>query len=183
MSVTWAAIAIVGVIGLLNLLLTMAVIRRLREHTDLISRSGQQFPEQGDITRQAGARVDDFRVTTVDDRPVTRDGLRDGMLVAFFSPRCPSCEEQKPAFLEYAAGMPGGRDDVVAVVLGSPEEVAGLVSQLQGVAQIVVEANVDGEMSSAFDLRGYPAFCLMGQDGVIAVTGFRVDVLPEAVTR
>ncbi|MEU7655083.1 hypothetical protein AB0C42_19035 [Micromonospora taraxaci] len=183
MSVTWAAIAIVGIIGLLNLLLTVAVIRRLREHTELINRTGQQFSEQHDITRQSGAQVDDFRVATLDDRLLTRDDLRDGMLVAFFSPRCPSCEEQKPAFLDYAASMPGGRDSVVAVVLGSPEEVAGLVEQLGRVAQVVIEANVDGALSSAFDLRGYPAFCLMGQDAVLAVSGYRVDMLPEAVTR
>ncbi|SCF01451.1 redoxin domain-containing protein [Micromonospora chokoriensis] len=183
MSVTWAAIAIVGIICLLNLLLTVAVIRRLREHTELINRTGQQFPEQQDLTRQPGAQVDEFRVTTVDDRALTRDDLRDGMLVAFFSPRCPSCEEQKPAFLDYAGAMPGGRENVVAVVLGSPEEVAGLVAQLEQVAQIVLEANVDGAMSSAFDLRGYPAFCLMGQDAVLAATGYRVDMLPEAATR
>ncbi|MEU8247917.1 redoxin domain-containing protein [Nonomuraea sp. NPDC048916] len=140
-----------------------------------------QSSEQEEITLPAGARVGDFRVVTGDNRVVTRDDLRQGMLVAFFSPRCPACEEQKPAFIRYASGLSGGRDNVIAVLLGSPEEWGGLREELSGVAQIVIEADVDGEMSTAFGLRGYPAFCLIGQDGVLAVTGFRVDVLPESV--
>ncbi|MEV0591391.1 redoxin domain-containing protein [Nonomuraea cavernae] len=181
MSIFWAALAIVGAICLLNLLLTVAVIRRLREHTELINRGGAQSSAQGEITLPAGSQVGDFRVVTGDDRVVTRDDLRQGMLVAFFSPRCPSCEEQKPAFLRYAADLSGGRDEVIAVLLGSPEELEGLREELSGVAQIVIEGDVDGDMSRAFGLSGYPAFCLMGQDGVLAVTGFRVDVLPGPV--
>ncbi|WP_223190563.1 redoxin domain-containing protein [Nonomuraea terrae] len=164
-------------------MLTLAVIRRLRQHTELINRGGARPSAQGEITLPAGARVGDFRVVTVDNREVTRDDLREGMLVAFFSPRCPSCEEQKPAFVRYASGLSGGRDDVMAVLLGSPEELGGLREELSGVAQIVIEADVDGDMSKAYGLGGYPAFCLMGQDGVLAVTGFRVDVLPGSVAR
>ncbi|SDL47178.1 Peroxiredoxin [Nonomuraea maritima] len=181
MSVLWVALAVVFVICLLNLMLTLAVIRRLREHTELINRGRVQPPGQGEITLPAGSQVGDFRVVTGDNREVTRDDLRDGMLVAFFSPRCPSCEEQKPAFVRYASDLPGGRDNVIAVLLGSPEELSGLREELGGLAQIVVEADVDGAMSKAFGLNGYPAFCLMGQDGVLAVTGFQVDVLPGAV--
>ncbi|SDH79135.1 TlpA family protein disulfide reductase [Nonomuraea jiangxiensis] len=181
MPVLWAALAIVGAICLLNLLLTIAVIRRLREHTELINRGNAQASGQGEITLPAGARVGDFRVVTGDNREVTRDDLREGLLVAFFSPRCPSCEEQKPAFVRYASGLSGGRDDVIAVLLGSPEELEGLREELSGVAQIVIEADVEGDMSTAFGLSGYPAFCLMGQDGVLAVTGYRVDILPGYV--
>ncbi|MEV4835869.1 redoxin domain-containing protein [Nonomuraea sp. NPDC049486] len=181
MSVLWAALAIVFIICLLNLVLTVAVIRRLREHTELINRGGGHPPGQEEITLPAGARVGEFSAVTGDDRTVTRDDLRPGMLVAFFSPRCPTCEEQKPAFIRYVSGLPGGRDQVIAVLLGSPEELGGLREELGGIAQIVIEGDVDGAMAAAFGLRGYPAFCLMGQDGVLQVTGFKVDVLPDSV--
>ncbi|QYC38775.1 AhpC/TSA family protein [Nonomuraea coxensis DSM 45129] len=180
MPVVWAALAIVCAISLLNLVLTVAVIRRLREHTELINQGRAQSPAQGEVTLPAGTRVGEFRAVTGDDRTVTRDDLRQGMVVAFFSPRCPTCVEQKPAFIRYASGLSGGRDDVIAVLLGSPEELEGLREELSGVAQIVIEADVDGEMSTAFGLRGYPAFCLMGEKGVLSVTGFQVDVLPES---
>ncbi|MDA0632226.1 hypothetical protein ACQEUU_00555 [Nonomuraea sp. CA-218870] len=181
MSVLWAALAIVFVICLLNLVLTIAVIRRLREHTELLNRGGGQHPGQEEITLPAGSRVGEFSAVTVDDRTLTREDLRPGMLVAFFSPRCPTCEEEKPAFIRYASGLPGGPDQVIAVLLGTPEELAGLREELGEVARIVIEPDVDGAMSTAFALRGYPAFCLMGQDGVLQVTGFRVDVLPDSV--
>lgn len=183
MSGMWVVLAIVGAVTLLNLLLTVAVIRRLRQHTELLNRRGAHPPGQDEITLPAGARVGEFRAVTGDDRTVTRDDLRPGTLVAFFSPRCPTCEEQKPAFLRYAAAMPGGRDDVIAVLLGTPEELESLREELAGVAQLVIEPDVDGAMSAAFGLRGYPAFCLMGEDGVLTVTGFRVDVLPEPASR
>jgi len=183
MSVLWAALAIVCAICLLNLVLTVAVIRRLKEHTELINQGSLRSSAPDEITLPAGSQVGDFRAVTGDDRVVTRDDLREGLLVAFFSPHCPSCEEQKPAFVRYAAGLPGGRDDVIAVLLGSPEELEGLRAELSGIAQIVIEPDVDGGMSKAFGLSGYPAFCLMGQDGVLAVTGFRADVLSGSVTR
>ncbi|MFC0006837.1 TlpA family protein disulfide reductase [Micromonospora siamensis] len=183
MPILWAALAVVGAICLVDLLLTVGVIRRLREHTELISQLNRQPSVQGEITKPAGSEVDTFQVTTIDDRPLTRDDLRQGMLVAFLSPRCPACEEQRPAFREYLSRHPGGRGEAVTVLLGTPADVAELVDELKDLTQLVIEPNTDGPLSAAFALSGYPAFCLMGQDGVIAVTGFQVDVLPEAATR
>ncbi|MER7500375.1 hypothetical protein AB0L05_15850 [Nonomuraea pusilla] len=78
MPVVWAALAILCVICLLNLLPTVAVIRRLRERTELINRRSGQSSGQAEITLPAGTRVGGFRVVTGDDRVVTLGDLRQG---------------------------------------------------------------------------------------------------------
>ncbi len=160
------------VVSSVNLLFTLGVIRRLREHTRLLA--------EGAAKRVAASMADspqDFSALTVEGRPVSRDSLTPSALVAFLSTGCTPCEDAVPAFADYAAAFPGGRDHVMAVITGPDHEVAGMRERLAGVAQVVVE-RPDGPVQKAFGVDGTPAFGVLDRHGVITVASRSVGDLP-----
>lgn len=104
---------LVGALGTVDLLLTIGVIKRLREHTELLATMGAPPAPALGIHEEPG----DFEVSDADGRVVRRDALGDAV-VAFFSPTCKPCKATMPAFVEYARAFWGGRDQVLAVVVG-----------------------------------------------------------------
>jgi thiol-disulfide isomerase/thioredoxin len=171
-----AAVVLVGVIAVLDLLLTVGVVRRLREQADVL-RELRHDPGPGaevEVVLPAGRTIADFTAGTVSGRTVSREGLTGPTLVGFFSPHCEPCHEQLPGFLTYAAGFDGA---VVAVAAGDPTETADLVAELAGVAEVVVQSE-NGPMERAFEVRGYPALCLLEPGGRVVASGFGLDALP-----
>ncbi|GAA1737122.1 TlpA family protein disulfide reductase [Luedemannella helvata] len=149
----------------LNLILTLGVVRRLRDHasqiTDLAA-GGERDPMIA-----VGTRPHPFTATTVDGQPVTEANLAKGGLVAFFSPTCSACEEWIPRFRVAAAELPGGRGQALAVVVAeTPDGAADLVERLRDVATVVVEGD-KGPLATRFRIAGYPAAARLDRDGVV----------------
>ncbi|WET76526.1 TlpA disulfide reductase family protein [Amycolatopsis sp. QT-25] len=164
-----AGLILVGLIGVTNLLFTFGVIRRLREHTTLLARGVGSEPML--VMRAAGEFTDDFTVTTVDGDQVGRDLVTKRTLVGFFTPTCPSCREQLPDFTAFAEGWSGGRRQVLAVVVSSDDAAAvPIVEALMPVARVVREDD-GGVLTSAFGVRGFPAFAVLDAGGALHVSG------------
>jgi thiol-disulfide isomerase/thioredoxin len=162
-----AAVVIVGVLCVLNLLLTYGVIRRLREHSESLAQGSSPVP---DLMSGAGSMVGAFAATTVDGHELTADDLAPGTLVGFFSPSCGACGEQLPKFVD-AAARPGGPDRTLAVIVADDEDAAEeQVAALSPAVQVVV-APPGAEIEKAFGVRGYPAFALLGDDRVVRASG------------
>jgi thiol-disulfide isomerase/thioredoxin len=178
MSYLIAAGVVVGVLCLLNLLLTYGVIRRLREHTELLAQRPAGMP---DIIAGAGSMVGAFTATTVEGDQLTADDLEPGTMVGFFSPGCGACVEQLPKFVDAAAAHPGGQDRVLAVVIGTQEDTAEQVAALSPKARVVV-ATGGAEIEKAFAVQGYPGFALIGDARVVTVSGGLTAVADAAVT-
>lgn len=160
MTYLTAAVVLVGAIAVVDLVLTVGVVRRLREHTaELTALRG---PAAG-ADLPAGSPVGDFTATSVTGRPVTRGTLTGSALVGFFSQGCPACAEQLPDFVAHAAG---GAVPALAVVAGDPAGVTETVQALRPVATVVVEP-ADGPVQRAFAVAGFPTFVLV-EDGVVA---------------
>ena len=64
MSFLVAAVVLVGLLGLANLLFAFGVIRRLREHTELLNRLADT--DAAAVMLPAGRTVEDFAATTLD---------------------------------------------------------------------------------------------------------------------
>src|SRR5690349_17585185 len=123
MVILSVAVVIVGVMCLVNLVLTFGVIRRLREHTELLNqRIVDRAAAPGPIMLEPGGTVGDFSVTTTDGVGVSRSDLIGRRLVGFFSPTCSACAENMPKYIAHARTQPGGRDAVLSVVVGSEAE-------------------------------------------------------------
>ncbi|MFI6984263.1 TlpA disulfide reductase family protein [Embleya sp. NPDC050154] len=157
-----AALTLVGSLCLLNLILTVGVIKRLREHTEMLANVGGAGNGRASIT--VGEEVGDFTASTVDGEQLARDLLVGETLVAFFSPTCKPCKEKLPKFLDFAATLPGGRDRVLATVVGDTEASAALVAELTPVARVIVE-EYDGALSAAFQAKAYPTLLMVARDG------------------
>ncbi len=157
----------VGLATLLNLVLTYGVIRRLREHGELLSeRAGVPMPI---AILQAGERPGDGADVT---------GIR---LVAFFSPQCGPCKEMVPEFARYAAGVADGPASILAVITEDGPEASQMATPLLGSAVVRFEPP-GGPLAKAFRVKGFPAWCVLDEHGVVQHSGTGIDTLPSAVT-
>jgi len=155
MSFVVAALVLLGALTMANLLLTLGVVRRLREHTKIL-----------DATTTGGA-IAEFSATTVDGVPLTREGLAEGpeaTTVAFLAPECGSCRSQVPALVEWASAQ--SRDRTLVVLDALVTDPADLVEALNPVARVIVEKS--GLVAGAFQVSAFPSFCLVGDGRVVA---------------
>ncbi len=172
-----AAVGVIGALCLLDLLLTFGVIRRLREHTELLSRGGAVTPPV--VGLAAGEPVAAFSaVTTGGERLPGAGGLR---VAGFFSSSCSACPERVSPFVDYLRSHQVAPDSVLSVVVAPSGEPPPYLDRLAEVSRVCIE-RVDGEVARAFKVAGFPAFCLLGADGAIVASGYDPAMLPEPVT-
>jgi hypothetical protein len=177
MQVLAAAVLVVGILCSLDLLLTFGVIRRLREHTNMLAAAAGTA--ESTIGLASGESPGEFTAVTDSGEVVTAPaGLQ---IVAFFSSWCSACPERVPPFLEYVNRHRIRRDSVLAVVAQDSTTPAPYLARLAKVAQVCVEPN-DGEIARAFQVSGFPAFCLLDANGAIAVSSYNPAALPEPTT-
>ncbi len=170
MSILIGAVAIVGALCLLDLLLSFGVIRRLREHTSLLAEaSGHGGPARAVIDLADGDSPAAFSATTTTGGLVTEtSGLR---IAAFFSSSCSVCPGTVPPFAEFLASHGISRDVVLAVVQHDEGPLPAYLDELAGVCQVHVEPN-GGPVGDAFRVRGYPAFCVLDDDATVLASGY-----------
>jgi thiol-disulfide isomerase/thioredoxin len=180
MSVSTVAVGALCVFGVLNLLVSAGIVRRLRELTELVREqvsgtvmaTGTTAPMLG-----AGRTVGPFEANTTDGAAVGRALLSGVTLVGVFSPGCTHCRDRMPSFVELAGAR--HREQVLAAVAGGqPDatEVTDYVTALTPVAQVVREAT-DGAVTAALRVDGFPAFALLDANGVVLASGVSPDEL------
>ncbi|SDQ87270.1 TlpA family protein disulfide reductase [Thermostaphylospora chromogena] len=168
MPVVVSLVIVVGAICLLDLVLTVGVIRRLREHSTLISElGGGRMPVP---MLQDGETADAFEAVATTGEVVSRDGLSGNTLVGVFSPDCSACKERLPGFIRLARSFSGGRDRVVAVVAEMGGDTEFYRRELEPVARVVIEREGTG-INKALHVKAFPAFGILGEAGKVVVSG------------
>ncbi|MGC4895992.1 TlpA disulfide reductase family protein [Micromonospora sp. DT31] len=172
-----AGLILVGTITVLNLLLTFAVIRRLRANAAATaSGSGSDFTG---AVPAAGERPDTFVARDLDGA-VLDDEANPATLVGFFSTGCEACVEQLPTFVRHAADSPGGRARTVAVVQGDETQADSFLRELTPVARVVLESG-SSPVSTAFRIGAFPSWVLLDTDGAVRDSGVGLDRLPRTI--
>ncbi|MEV7519882.1 redoxin family protein [Streptomyces sp. NPDC091371] len=175
MSYIYVLVALVGALALLNLVFTFGVVRRLREHTEMLTKGNRVQGSGPKVMLGEGEKVGEFSAVTVDGAEVSQGDLAEGTtLVGAFAYGCSSCDERLPAFLELARSFPGGKDRVFAVVVGPAEHVTEKRDRLAPVARVVTEEQ-GGPVAGALGVTGYPAFALLDSSGAVRAAGTMVD--------
>lgn len=174
MPIMIAAVALVGGLCLVDLLLTFGVIRRLREQTTMLSGTPPRPRQASGLS--AGDLPGAFSaVTTEAERVSGAAGLR---VVAFFASWCSVCPERAQPFADYLSAHGITRDSALAVSIGPGRTPPPYLDVLTGMARICVEEE-DGEIAKAFQVNGFPAFIVLDGDGSVALTAFDPAALPE----
>jgi peroxiredoxin len=142
---------------------TFGVVRKLGRKGGHVSEDLVRLPP--------GTQAPEFTTTTVSGVARSLGDLTGARsVVGFFAAACPPCHEQVPAFAAYARSFPGGAAQVLAVVAGGDDsETAKLVSELDGLASVVLEP-AQGPMQVAFGVLGFPTFYLLDESGRIQVS-------------
>lgn len=167
-------VLLLGLLCVLNLVLTFGVVRRLRREGGPGAGAGARSgPGSRKYTGEShivdGATVAPFTATDVRDARVTLRDLRPGHLVAFVSPSCPTCADSLPSLVNVARERGAGQ--VLAVVVADGRDAdadpAPYVAALTGAARVVV-ARPDDALPRAFEVTGFPAYVVMGEGGRVA---------------
>ena len=153
-----AAVVLVGLLGVLNLLLTVGVIRRLRRQS--AAPAADSLPP--------GTRIPQFAATTTSGEPISDELLGTPALIGFFSHGCRPCEDLLPLFVERARGT---SDAVLAVVVSAPgEDSAAEAGLLAEVARVVTEPP-QGPLQTAFGVNAFPTVLTVGAGDTIVTSG------------
>jgi len=151
-----ACVVVVGSFCVLNFLLTLGVIRKLRQHERALMRSPapEEWIMPNDWRLAVGAPVPDFTATAITGETVSRADLTDKRaVIAFFSTDCESCRTQLNRFANHARKRSSEGWRVVAVVNGDLATAPEFVSALQGVVTTVVEPDQGPGINSVLDRR------------------------------
>jgi thiol-disulfide isomerase/thioredoxin len=181
MPVVVSLVVLVGAICVLDLVLTLGVIRRLREHTELIAKMGQGGVGIPEPMLGAGETAGDFEAVATTGEVIARDGLAGQTLLGVFSPGCSACVERLPGFVELAREWEGGRDQVLAVVVDMAGEGAEqYVGKLEPVARVVVETRRGG-VNAALKVQAFPAIGVLADGGRVLTNKLEADLAAPAV--
>ncbi|MET9803636.1 hypothetical protein [Streptomyces sp. NPDC006368] len=149
------ALVVVAALCALDLMLTLAVLRRLRDRPS----AAPVLTEEGGIA--VGAVVEPFATRCSEGVRLTEGDLTDGAVVSFFTPGCQPCRDKLPGFIEKATALHGRRQVIAVVVSGSGErqhedEARAMAERLAAVARVVRE-EPDGPCTTAFGVRAFPS--------------------------
>ncbi|MEU6370054.1 hypothetical protein ABZ876_31115 [Streptomyces sp. NPDC046931] len=174
MSVLIPVLVLVGALCALDLILILGIVKRLREHTEMLASGGSAVDT---YTINVGASVGEFDAVTVDGERLTQQ-MADETLVAFFSPTCGPCREKLPRFVEHVSDGRVPRDRVLVTVVGDPGESASFIERLRPVARVVSERS-DGDLGAAFQVKAFPTVLRVAPDGaggtVVTANDVRLD--------
>lgn len=148
MTILVAAVILVGALCVFDLLLTFAVLRRLREHTAELAVLGVSRSAGPDVGALVGKRLPES---------VLAHAPR---LVGVFDAHCSTCFEHAPAFAAEAAGTA-----LAAVVTGSGPKADELAGRLAGIP--VVTGSDAEEVVTALGIPAFPTFLRVAPDGTV----------------
>jgi hypothetical protein len=167
-----AAVVVLAALVLLDLALTLAVIRRLREQAEKRTAA----PVDPFVQQLLGRQVPEVSTVATDGTEITAKWLRDAGFVAFVATGCGTCHDELPqlrAHLEQRRSA-GARSLVVVEGDGDDE----LVTVLQDVVPVVVESYGEDErpLLGGFDVNGFPTYLELEGGTVTQVLMTMADV-------
>ena len=176
-----AATVFVGLLGLLNLVLTLAVVRRLRTLKDGSGRRAPVRVVPG--LRTVGSKAPHFAATTTTGRSAELASLAGRhAVIGFFSGTCEPCRDHLPGFVRVAGQLAEDSGQAIAVIRGTDEETADLLGLINDDVMVIREPE-GGPVGTAFAVKTYPALYLLDGSGTITSAAHVAEHLSLPVLR
>lgn len=166
-----AAVCVLGVVTLLDLFLSLAIIKRLRRP------AGHHGPQYVVETLPAGTPMPRLELDTVDGTTVdfAESGPNRRTLIAFLAAHCGPCHEQLPRLREIVADLNAHGDRAIVVVLTFSGRAPDFSTAFDGLAPVVLQGDEE-RVSRPFEVSGYPTY-VMFESGVRTHAAATVDDL------
>ena len=179
MAVLTAAVVLLALLCLLNLAVSAAVIRRLRDAAGSVpvGVAHTPAPAQGLVV---GERPAPFSVVATNGTTVDRDALHGPTLVAAFATSCPDCARHAPELLDRAARCSDAGIDRLSLLVDTGPDRTGLAETL-GRAGNLVTGDQAAALMRLLRIPSTPAYLLLDADGSVLATGGELDALPLPV--
>jgi hypothetical protein len=159
-------VAVLALITVGNVVLTMAVLRRLAAHERKLAAIAPAFGLFGGLA--SGAPVPAFLTETVDGERIDEARLTGGpAAVAFFAAHCETCVQHAP---EYVALVEREGVAALAVVTGEGPTGAPLLAALTSLP-VVREHDLEGPLARSFRVDAYPTYYALDHGQVVAGVG------------
>ncbi|MFJ7630083.1 TlpA family protein disulfide reductase [Streptomyces sp. NPDC097595] len=172
MAVLTAAVVVLGLLCLLNLAVSTAVIRRLR----LLGVRMNPVPGAGPAI---GDLVPAFDVVAEDGTALNPDFLHGRhTLIAFLSTTCSACVAHAPELALRAAGLGASGTQVLMVLLDDGADARGLRKLLSPAGTLLTGENALAFMT-ACQVEATPTYWLTGEDGTLVAELQDLDSLPQ----
>ncbi|MEV0568896.1 hypothetical protein [Dactylosporangium sp. NPDC050588] len=163
------------VISVLNLTLTFAIVRRMRDSpgTSAGAGHGHQRDDHAVSLVAVGSPIGPFRATTPDGVVVTTEHVAADSVVAFVSANCETCKQ----VLEQLEHRQHDLGTLVVFVFGVEADVDAVAARLP--AARVAMASIGGDVAAAFGgIDSYPRVIRV-TGGVIARGGIALEHLDK----
>ncbi|MEU1878740.1 hypothetical protein ABZ470_15620 [Streptosporangium sp. NPDC020072] len=174
------SVVLIGGLSLLNLLLTLAVIRRIRRPS---ASMGSEMSPISSLVLDKGMSPAPFKATLESGNVFSSESWATWTVVAFFSDTCSACREKIPSFTgqvqeirEHAARNEREAPAVINVVVGDYASCADMVVALEKTGEVVVEPT-DGSLVKAFQVKAFPVMCLLDEAGFVTAVGMDLESL------
>lgn len=171
-----AAVVLVGAIAVLNLLLTMAVIRRLRRNE--ANMPGMPMMDTGPA---AGSPLPEFAASSTAGDDVSNESFMGSAgIAAFFSTTCSACKPAIPQLVDHIEKAGFTPQQALVVIAGEGDERAEFTAMFDGKATVITEGELD-KVATAFSISAFPSFVHFDESGVVTRSHSGSGTLSEAV--
>lgn len=164
------SMVLLWVVVLLNLLLTLALIRRLNRTST--SPHAQAIPKVGP---EVGQRAPDFTAQTLDGATVTRESYT-GKKVAlvFISTHCGPCREALPRLEQLGPKAARGGIELLLVSSNEAGETRILVESLTLHLPVLVAPSPTNPLTAAYQATATPSYCFIDEQGIVQSAGLLI---------
>lgn len=178
MAVLTTAVVLLGILTVFNIVLTLALARRVRGGADAGHSHGTPaFPDLDEV--KAGSSIRPFSVTTTGAAVSYEDRYGDTAVYAFFDTSCGTCAKELQPLVDLVHREGFTPHQVIAFVVheqhGSDQKRDEYLGVLGDAVTVVVHER--GGIDLPFEAGGYPAFVLVDASGQVLRSGVEVSDL------
>ncbi|MFB9837665.1 TlpA family protein disulfide reductase [Actinoallomurus acaciae] len=171
-----AAVVLLAVLCLLNMMITFAVLRRLRSHEERLA--ARPAGRSSGVDALVGRELPEFDATSTAGAAVSRsDLLGRARVLGVFSATCEPCHEQARAFAELDDP---GRVALVTDVRGREDVLRRFVPDLGDTPTIILEPD-SGPLAGELGVSTFPTLLRLDEDGRVVQAGNALSQLASPV--